>query len=102
MCTPDTTSSNTICMAEMPAMAARFHHGKLLISNALQRALTPEIIRSILERHLSGDWGEYGKHFAQANERSLASGGEIESMFAITVMVQVGVSTSHDKRDTTI
>ena len=78
---------------------ARFRCGQLCTTPAaLDRA---GLIR-LLERHLSGDWGDTCESDARANEEALRSGNRIISWYQVSKELRIMIITEADRSATTI
>lgn len=56
----------------------------------------------LLERHLSGDWGDTCESDARANEEALRSGNRIISWYQVSKELRIMIITEADRSATTI
>lgn len=81
---------------------ARFRCGQLCATPAaLDKVGRAGLIR-LLERHLSGDWGDTCKSDARANEEALHSGNRIISWYQVSKELRIMIITEADRSATTI
>ena len=81
---------------------ARFRCGQLCATPAaLDKVGRAGLIR-LLERHLSGDWGDPGESDARANEEALRSGNRIISWYQVSKELRIMIITEADRSATTI
>lgn len=64
-----------------PATRPRFQLGTVCITPAAERALPPDEVLMVLARHACGDWGALEPSDRRQNERALASGGRVVSVY---------------------
>ncbi len=86
-------------------MTARFDLGVVVATpGALEMLASTETYPAeLLQRHVSGDWGELDGHDRKENERSLKHGWRILSSYTVGEDVQkVWVITEADRSSTTI
>jgi hypothetical protein len=57
---------------------------------------------SLIERHLSGDFGELGPEDQEQNRRAIAEGGRVMSSFPVDTHTKVWVITEGDRSVTTL
>mgnify|MGYP001023454473 CR=1 FL=1 len=82
-------------------MSIPFTLGRTVItSNALDK-LHPEDAALCLSRHSRGDWGELCEHDRKENERGLAVGGRLFSVYRDRHGVRFYVVTEADRSVTT-
>lgn len=70
---------------ELALPSARFRLGRYSTSTAA-RALVAAAglhVRTLIERHGSGDWGEVSRKRRRANDRALQAGGELLSRYVL-------------------
>ena len=65
-------------------------------------AVPAEEMQAALRRHHSGDWGDLCDADRQENERSLAEGLRLLSVFRTTAGVKFYIITEHDRSATTV
>ena len=81
---------------------ARFRCGQLCATPAaLDKVGRAGLIR-LLERHLSGDWGDACESDARANEEALRSGNRIISWYQVSKELRIMIITEADRSATTI
>lgn len=82
----------------------RFPHGQLVATpGALELLGELEISpSSLLERHLSGDWGEVPKEDARENEWSVKHGYRVLSSYDVGDSQRVWVITEADRSSTCV
>jgi hypothetical protein len=82
----------------------RFPHGQLVATpGALELLGELEISpSSLLERHLSGDWGDVPKEDARENERSVKHGYRVLSSYDVGDSQRVWVITEADRSSTCV
>ena len=77
---------------------ARFRCGQLCTTPAaLDKVGRAGLIR-LLERHLSGDWGDTCESDARANEEALRSGNRIISWYQVSKELRIMIITEADRR----
>ena len=59
-------------------------------------------VTQLLERHLSGDWGDTCESDARANEEALRSGNRIISWYQVSKELRIMIITEADRSATTI
>ena len=59
-------------------------------------------LTQLLERHLSGDWGDTCESDARANEEALRSGNRIISWYQVSKELRIMIITEADRSATTI
>lgn len=59
----------------------RFSPGQVVITPGALAALSDDVVRQSLKRHLTGDWGDVDQHDAQENELSLREGFRLLSAY---------------------
>jgi len=57
---------------------------------------------SLIERHLSGDFGELGPEDQEHNRRAITEGGRVMSSYPIDTRTKVWVITEADRSVTTV
>ena len=60
---------------------ALFLPGRLVITPGALAALSAEVVKTALRRHLAGDWGDMDEHDAKENELSLREGFRLLSAY---------------------
>lgn len=89
---------------------SRFNHGQVVMTSGFE-ALFPNSIQAqgaaiqLLNRHVSGDWGDVDKGDKRRNEEALIDGERILSKYTVTVenrAQDVYVITEADRRATTV
>ena len=76
--------------------------GHVVATPGALRALTERDISTALARHRSGDWGECCLEDAQENDRSLATGLRLLSVYRSAGGVTFWVITEADRSVTTV
>lgn len=91
-----------------PQTADQTHHqpkfslGRVVITFAVWEQLSAAEINPALRRHQAGDWGEHDEQGKKENERNLARGGPVASIFHGTSGVKFYVITEGDRSTTTV
>jgi hypothetical protein len=81
---------------------AKFRLGHIVSTpNALAR-LSDEDILTGIQRHQAGDWGDMDDHDRLANERALAEGTRLLSVYHAANGTKFWLITEHDRRTTTV
>jgi hypothetical protein len=81
---------------------AKFRLGHIISTpNALAR-LSEEDILTGIQRHQAGDWGDVDDHDRLANERALAAGTRLLSVYHAANGTKFRLITEHDRRTTTV
>jgi len=81
---------------------AKFRLGRIASTpNALDR-LTQDDILFAIGRHQAGDWGDVGEVHRAGNERALAEGGRLWSVYHAGSGVKFWLITEADRRVTTV
>ena len=81
---------------------ARFRCGQLCATPAaLDKVGRAGLIR-LLERYLSGDWGDTCESDARTNEEALRSGNRIISWYQVSKELRIMIITEADRSATTI
>jgi hypothetical protein len=81
---------------------AKFRLGHIVSTpNALAR-LSDEDILTGIQRHQAGDWGDMDDHDRLANERALAEGTRLLSVYYAANGTKFWLITEHDRRTTTV
>lgn len=78
-----------------------FDSGKKVISSAISDNLTKDVIRLLLNRHLTGDWGDIAELDKRRNEEAVLNGGKIFSGY-FTGHGKICVVTEENRRTTKI
>jgi len=83
---------------------ARFPLGRIVATPAALEALEEagENPAALLNRHISGDWGELDEHDLQENERSLATGCRLLSAYTLSNGTKLWIITEADRSATTL
>ena len=79
----------------------RFSPGQVVITPGALAALSDDVVRQSLKRHLTGDWGDVDAHDAQENELSLREGFRLLSAYH-QGDVKFWIITEADRSVTTI
>ncbi len=80
----------------------KFPFGKLVSTPGALRAIPRAEMLLALRRHLSGDWGDLDDEDKKANERALANGGRLVSVYHSLAHDKFYVITEADRSVTTI
>jgi hypothetical protein len=81
---------------------ARFRLGRIVATpNALSQLGQPDILTAI-QRHQAGDWGEVCPEDRAANDRALAEGARLLSVYHTTTGVRFWLITEADRSVTTV
>ena len=91
----------------MPAQL--FSLGRVVMTTNLQHKLTETLsqgwdqeLKAMMDRHVSGDWGDLGEFNRQQNDRALKKGGRIFSAYYASDGTNVWVITETDRSYTTV
>lgn len=87
-----------------PAKPALFHIGRLLATPMALRTLEQHGVspKQLLDRHVSGDWGDVSMEDAKANQEALNSGSRLLSAYAIADCVRIWIITEARGTCTTV
>lgn len=90
-------------MGDLHAGRAHFEHGRLLTTKGAKRALEEARVdgREILERHLSGDWGDLGEVDKKLNDLSVEHGERLLSAYNLPTGTRIWIITEADRSATT-
>lgn len=81
---------------------AKFGLGQIVATPKALSAIPNPEIQSALSRHLSGDWGDVCAEDHAANERALADGSRLFSVYRSNAGVKFWIITEADRAATTI
>lgn len=81
---------------------ARFRCGQLCATPAALDKVGKAGLIQLLERHLSGDWGDTCESDARTNEEALRSGNRIISWYQVSKELRIMIITEADRSATTI
>ena len=81
---------------------SKFSLGRLVATPGALAALTHEEILVAVGRHAAGAWGELDEADRAANERSLAEGARLVSVYRSAASVRFYVITEWDRSVTTV
>lgn len=81
---------------------ARFRCGQLCATPAALDKVGRAGLTQLLERHLSGDWGDTCESDTRANEEALRSGNRIISWYQVSKELRIMIITEADRSATTI
>lgn len=81
---------------------ARFRCGQLCVTPAALDKVGRAGLTQLLERHLSGDWGDTCESDARTNEEALRSGNRIISWYQVSKELRIMIITEADRSATTI
>lgn len=79
-----------------------FSRGILLITVGALRAIPEDDVKAALDRHFRGDWGDLDVDDRRANDRALAEGGRLFSVYLSSKNVRFCVVTNGDRSQTTV
>jgi hypothetical protein len=79
----------------------RFQPGTIVTTVGAVHIASHEQIIKLLQRHLSGDWGDLDKHDAAANERALKWGERVLSSYTVGGE-KIWIITEADRSSTTV
>jgi len=83
-------------------MAARFKHGRLLITAAARDRLDAQEVFVALGRHLDGDWGELSKDDCERDDLALEEGHRLLSAYRDRNGFKFWIITEGDRSQTTV
>ena len=83
-------------------METLFPLGRCVITANASDALDPDDVKSALDRHARGDWGELCEHDLKENELGLAQGLRLFSRYQSRCGRHFYVITEHDRSVTTV
>jgi hypothetical protein len=66
-------------------VAAHFALGQVVATPGALQDFGPTLIAELLQRHLTGDWGELDAHDIQANNQALRTGARLLSAYETSV-----------------
>lgn len=78
-----------------------FESGKKILSQAIDENIPKDVIRILLHRHLSGDWGDVSESDLHNNEEALKFGGRIFSGY-FTGFGKIYIITEEHRQTTRI
>lgn len=88
---------------------AKFPLGMVVSTRGVSLKLPPDKISEILNKHITGDWGQLNKEDRQLNEFALENGERIFSSYPLSTTIKkecgedkVWVITEYDRSLTTI
>jgi hypothetical protein len=81
---------------------SRFRLGELYVTTAADRKIGPAEIARGLSRHAQGDWGNVADDDRMANERGLAHGERLHSVYKDRNNVEFWIITEWDRSTTTV
>jgi len=81
---------------------ALFPLGQIVITANAKDVLHPEDVTVSLARHATGDWGDLCQEDWKENERALAQGSRLFSVYKDRAGVKFYIITEHDRSITTI
>lgn len=86
----------------MNEIQTRLELGQLLITPAAREALLPADVRTALDRHAQGDWGDVTGDDAEANDEALENEGRLFSVYHNPDGLKFWVITESDHSATTV
>jgi hypothetical protein len=81
---------------------AKFSPGKIVISPAALKLLSAEDIQGAMEAHVCGQWGDLGREDCEENDRGLALGRRILSVYHTSAGIKFWIITEADRSVTNI
>lgn len=81
---------------------SRFRLGELYVTTAADRTIGPADIAKGLARHAQGDWGDVSEDDRAANDRGLAEGERVHSVYRNSKNVEFWIITERDRSVTTV
>jgi hypothetical protein len=79
-----------------------FELGSIMITFSAHEKLLAEDIKTALERHHLGDWGDCNSFDAEENDRAVVMGESILSFYHDRNGTRFLVTTGYDRRETVI
>ena len=87
----------------MPAtLNAKFSPGRIVIAPAALKLLTARDIQLALDAHCRGDWGDLGPEDREENDRSVATGHRVLSVYHNQAGVRFWLITEADRSETNV
>ena len=86
----------------VPDFGPRFPLGRVVATPNVLARIPPEDIRSVLVRHVRGDWGNVGSEDRKENERSLQSGFLLLSVYPAGNSVRFRILTGAVRSSTAV
>jgi hypothetical protein len=80
----------------------KFSTGRIVIAPAALTRLSPEDIHAALDRHVTGDWGDLDEEDREENEKSLATGHRLLSVYHNRAGVTFWIITEADRSMTNV
>jgi hypothetical protein len=81
---------------------SKFPLGQVVITRIAMDALHPDDVKSCLQRHANGDWGDLGEADQHSNEIALAQGLRLFSAYDDRTGCRFWIITEADRSATTI
>lgn len=81
---------------------AKFSPGKIVISPAALKLLSAEDIQGAMEAHVCGQWGDLGREDCEENDRGVALGRRILSVYHTRAGLKFWIITEADRSVTNI
>ncbi|HWP96022.1 MAG TPA: hypothetical protein VN426_04160 [Syntrophomonadaceae bacterium] len=78
-----------------------FESGERKESRAIRENISPDAVRMLFDRHLSGDWGDISESDKKHNDEALVYGGRIFSGY-FTGYGKIFIITEENRRSTRI
>ena len=82
--------------------APKFDGGRYVMTAEAFRVLDPADVKSALDRHHQGDWGNLGPEDIEANDDALATGGRLFSAYQDSKQRKFWIITEADRSVTTV
>ncbi|MFA5407289.1 MAG: hypothetical protein WC343_00790 [Bacilli bacterium] len=80
---------------------AKFESGRKFVTPGVLDVISDDVICSLLDRHLAGDWGDVPPADARQNEWSLEHGERLVSMYNVDG-TKILIITERDRSATTV
>ena len=89
-------------MGKIPALRQPLELGRIHTMPGAARRFSAAWLRSCLERHAAGDYGDLDSAQRMVNERSSTSGGEVLSQYVDFNGARLWIITAGDRSRTTL
>jgi hypothetical protein len=84
------------------SVSRKFPLGQVMMTPHAMRVLRQNEVGTALANHMRGDWGDVCPEDRAANERALANGGRLFSVYHDGSGVKFWIITEADRRATTV
>ncbi len=81
---------------------AKFSPGTIVISPAALKLLSAQDIQGAMEAHVCGEWGDLGREDCEENDRGVALGRRILSVYHTRTGIKFWIITEDDRSVTNI